>query len=113
MALTKCPNCDKRISSQLMLCPHCGFKRGEVDEEELKETRRRKLRDKVYRLNMSSYAALTLLVAAFAWYWVETEGFMHRSSNGPYVLFSLGAVAYMVIRAFLFKQKVALKKLLQ
>lgn len=111
MALTQCPSCDNRISTQLTLCPHCGFQRGEVDEEEFKEFRRRKLRDKIYRLNMGSYVALTLLVGAFAWYWVETGGFMHRSSNGPYVLFSLGAVTYTVIRGFLFKYKSALKKL--
>jgi len=113
MALTQCPRCDKRISGQLMLCPYCGFQRGEVDEDELKESRRRKLRDNVYYLNMGSYAALTLLVAAFAWYWVETEGFLHRSSNGPYVLFALGAIIYMVIRVFLFKRKSALRKLRQ
>ena len=113
MALTQCPSCDNRISTQLTLCPHCGFERGEVDEEDLKESRRRELRNKIYRLNMGSYVALTLLVAAFAWYWVETEGFLHRSPNGPYVLFSVGAITYLVIRFFLFKRKADLRKLRQ
>jgi hypothetical protein len=111
MALAQCPNCDERISSQFKLCPHCGFQRGEVDEVELKEFRRRKLRDSVYHLQMASYAALTLLVAAFAWYWVETEGFAYRSSIGPYLLFTLGALAYMLIRVFLFRRKAALRKM--
>ena len=111
MALSQCPSCDKRISSQIMLCPHCGFQRGEVNEEELKEFRRRKLRDRVYRLKMASYAALTLLVAAFGWYWAETESFQYQSSMGPYLLFSLGAVTYLVIRVLLFKNKAALRKI--
>jgi hypothetical protein len=113
MALAQCPSCDKKISSQVTLCPHCGFQRGEVDEEALKEFRRREIRDNIYHLNMGSYAALTLLVAAFAWYWVETEGFLYRSPNGPYVLFSVGAITYLVIRAFMFKRKADLKKLRQ
>ena len=111
MALAQCPNCDKRISSQVMLCPHCGFKRGEVDEEELKEFRRRRLRDRVYHLKMASYAALTLLVVAFGWYWADTESFQYQSSLGPYLLFSLGAVIYLVIRILLFKYKTALRKI--
>ena len=111
MALGQCPNCDKKISSQIMLCPHCGFQRSEVDEEELKEFRRRKLRDRVYHLKMASYAALTLLVAAFGWYWAETGNFQYQSSMGPYLLFSLGAVIYLVIRVFLFKNKTALRKM--
>lgn len=112
MALAQCPNCDKKISSQVRLCPYCGFKRGEVDEEELKEFRRRKLRDRVYHLKMASYAALTLLVAAFGWYWADTESFQYQSSLGPYLLFSLGAVIYLVIRIFLFKYKAALRKMI-
>lgn len=111
MALERCPGCDKKLSSQLTLCPHCGFQRGEVDEDEFKESRRRELRDSVYHLNMASYVALTILVAAFAWYWVQTEGFLYRSSIGPYMLFSLGAISYLVIRAFMFKRKTALRKL--
>lgn len=111
MALGQCPNCDKTISSQIMLCPHCGFQRGEVNEEELKEFRRRELRDRVYRLKMASYAALTLLVAAFAWYWAETESFQYQSSMGPYLLFSIGAVVYLVIRVLLFKNKTYLRKI--
>lgn len=111
MAIVKCPKCDNRISSQISTCPHCGFQRGEVDEEELRELRRRELRDRVYYLKMASYAVLTLLLAAFAWHWVETESFKYRSSVGPYVLFAIGATAYFVIRVFLFKFNLALRKI--
>jgi len=111
MAIVKCPKCDKRISGQISICPYCGFQRGEVDEEALRESRRRELRDKVYYLKMASYAALTLLLAAFAWYWVETESFKYRSSIGPYMLFGIGATAYFVIRVLLFKFNLTLRKI--
>jgi len=111
MAIVSCPSCDKNIPSRIMLCPHCGFQRGEVEEEQLKEFRRRKLRDRIYHLKMASYAALTLLVAAFGWYMAETGGFQHRSSTGPYIMFAVGSVFYLGIRVYLYKFKIALKKL--
>lgn len=94
-----------------MLCPYCGFQRGEVSEEQLYEFRRRKLRDRIYRLKMASYVALTFLIGAFGWYLAETAGFQYRSSAGPYILFTIGAACYLVIRVYLYKSKVALRKL--
>jgi len=111
MAIISCPNCDKNISSRTMLCPYCEFQRGEVAEEELKEHRRRKIRDRIYHLKMVSYVALTLLAAAFGWYIVDTSGFQNRASMGPYALFTLGAAFYLVIRVYLFMAKSALKKI--
>lgn len=111
MAIVKCPKCDNRVSSQINICPQCGFKRGVVDEEALRESRRRELRDRVYYLKMASYAVLTLLLVAFAWYWVETDSFRYQSSMGPYVLFAIGAIAYFVIRVFLFKFRLALRRI--
>lgn len=111
MAIVKCPRCDNKISSQITTCPNCGFQRGEVDEDELREFRRRELRDRVYYLKMASYAVLTLLLAAFVWYWFETESFRYRSSMGPYVLFVISATAYIVIRVLLFKFNLALRKI--
>lgn len=110
MAIVNCPKCDKHISSRTMVCPYCGFQRDEVAEQELKEFRRRKLRDRVYHLKMASYAALTLLVASFGWYLVDTTSFQHRASAGPYVLFTIGAAIYLVIRVYLYKSRSALKK---
>lgn len=110
MAIVNCPKCNKNISSRTTLCPYCGFQRGEVAEQELKEFQRRKLRDRVYHLKMASYAALTLLVASFGWYLVDTSGFQHRASAGPYILFTIGAAIYVVIRVYLFKSRAALRK---
>ena len=111
MAIILCPKCEKNVSSHSMLCPYCGFERGEVAEDALREFRRRQLRDRVYHLKMASYAALTLLIAAFGWYLVDTSGFKYQSSMGPYVLFAAGAVCYLVIRVYLYKFKAALRKL--
>ena len=111
MAIIPCPSCDKQISSRTMLCPYCGFQRGEVEEEQLKEFRRRKLRDRIYRLKMASYVALTLLIAAFGWYLAESAGLQYRPSAGPYALFTVGAACYLVIRIYLYKNKTALRKL--
>jgi len=111
VAIVNCPKCDKNISSLTSVCPYCEFERGEVAEGELKETRRRKIRDRIYHLKMASYAALALLLAAIAWYMKDTAGFQHRASVGPYILFTIGAAIYLVIRVLLFRFDSALKKI--
>ena len=111
MAIISCPNCDKPISNRTMLCLYCGFQRGEVSEAQLNEFRRRKLRDRIYHLKMASYLALTFLIGAFGWYLAETSGFQYRSTMGPYVMFTVGAACYLVIRVYLYKFRAALRKL--
>lgn len=111
MAIISCPKCEKLISSHTSICPYCGFRRGEVSEAQWKEFQRRKLRDRIYHLKMSSYAALALLIAASGWFLVATENLQHRSSTGPYILFAVGCLCYLVIRLYLYRFKAALRKL--
>lgn len=111
MAIISCPSCKKNISSHTMLCPYCGFQRGEVEEEQLKEFHRRKLRDRIYHLKMSSYAALFLLIVAFGWLLVASSNFQQMPSIGPYVLVGVGASCYLVIRIYLHRAKTELRKL--
>ncbi len=111
MAIVTCPGCEKHISSHTKVCPYCGFQRDAVAEERLRELRRRELRDRVYYLKMASYAALALLIAAFGWYLVESPGLQGKPSVGSYVLFTIGAVCYLLIRINLHKFKAALRKL--
>jgi len=111
MAIIACPKCDKQVSSHAAICPYCGFQQGEVSEVQLKEFQRRKLRDRIYHLKMSSYAALALLIAAFGWFLIDTANLQHMPSNGPYILFGAGSLFYLVIRYYLYHAKVALKKL--
>ena len=111
MAITTCPSCSKPISSRSNLCPHCGFKRGEVAEKQLQEFRRRKLRDRIYHLKMYSYVTLTALLIAFGWYLVDTSNFQHRASMGPYLLFAVSGLCYAVIRGYLYKARADLRKI--
>ena len=114
MAIVDCPECGKKISSHAPICSHCGFQMGEVSEEQFEVFRARKLRDKIYHLNMISYAVITAFVAGFGWYWWDSGGFEHRSSAGPFILMGLAAVAYLFVRVLLFRnrhrQKVLRKK---
>jgi len=111
MSIISCPDCAKKISSQVVLCPHCGFQMGEATEEDLLVFQQRRARDKVYHLNMTSYAVITVFVAAFGWYWWSTGGFLHKSSMGPFILMGISAVAYVVVRGLLFQAKKRLKEL--
>jgi len=111
MAIISCPKCKKPISSHTALCPYCGFQQSEVSEAQLKEFQRRTLRDRIYHLKMSSYAALALLIAAFGWFLLDTSNLQRMPSNGPYILFGVGSLCYLVIRYYLYKAKTALNRL--
>ena len=105
MAIITCPECGKKFSSHAPICSQCGFQKGEVSEEQIEVFRARKLRDKVYHLNMISYAVITAFVAGFGWYWWDSAGFEHQSSAGPFILMGLAAVAYLFIRVLLFRAR--------
>ena len=86
MSIIACPECKKKISSRSAICSFCGFQLGEVTEEDLDIFRARRLRDQIYRMNMISYAVITVFVAAFGWYWWDSGGFTQPSSRGPFIL---------------------------
>ena len=109
--IVNCPNCRKPMSSKVQACPNCGEALGEVSDEQLQEFARRRLRDKVYRLKMASYAAITMLLVAAAWYFYETADLDLTPSPGPIVLVAIGAVAYVLTRALLFRARRALKQI--
>ena len=113
MSIIACPECGKKISSRASICSYCGFQMGEVSEEDLQVYHARKLRDRIYHLNMSSYAAITLFVAAFGWYWWDSEGFVRPPTAGPFILMGVAALAYLVVRAFLFRAKQRRKQMRQ
>jgi hypothetical protein len=109
--ITNCPNCNKPMSSLAPLCPNCGFASGEVSEDDLQEFQRRKLRDRLYRLKMTSYAVISAFLAAFGWYWWDTAGFVQASGPGPVIAIGVATVVYLAIRAFLFQASREMKKL--
>jgi hypothetical protein len=113
MSIVSCPECNKKMSSKAPVCPNCGYQAGEVDEEQLAVFRARRLREKIYRLNMFSYLAITVFVAGFGWYWWASGGFVEPSPPGPFVVMGLSAVAYLVVRVFLFRYRHQKKALAQ
>ncbi len=107
--IINCPSCRKPMSSKATVCPNCGAERGELTDEQLSELSRRRLRDRIYRLKMASYAAISVLLAAAGWYFYEASDLDLTPSTGPLLLVAIGSVAYVVVRAFLFSAKRALK----
>lgn len=105
MAIIACPDCGKKISSHAVICSFCGFQLGEATERDFEVFRARKLRDQRYRLNMMSYLVITLFLAGFAWYWWDSKGFLQPPSIGPMLLMCAAAVAYIIVRAFLFQNR--------
>lgn len=105
MSIIPCPECGKNISSQAPVCSHCGTQLGEASEEDMAIFRARRLRDRIYRLNMTSYLVITVFLAGFGWYWWDSAGFSQVSSKGPFILMGVAAVAYLVVRGFLFKAR--------
>lgn len=111
MSIIACPGCGKKISSKAPLCLHCGLERGEATDADLHVYQMRQAREKIYRLNMTSYAVITAFVAGFGWYWWSTGGFVQSSGWGPFILMGASAVGYVVVRALLFSARSRLKSL--
>lgn len=105
MAIVSCPECGKKISHLAVQCLNCGFQRGELSDEQMLVYRRRRARDHVYHLNMTSYAVITTFIAAFGWYWWDTAGFQQSSTVGPFILMGISALAYLVVRGLLFRAR--------
>jgi hypothetical protein len=113
MAIVFCQACGKKVSDKATLCGHCGFQRGEVSDEQLNLFRQRKARDRIYHLNMASYAVISVFVAGFGWYWWESGGYTQPASSAPFITMSIAAIAYIVVRGLLFQAKRQLKQLRQ
>jgi hypothetical protein len=113
VSIISCSECGKKISSRAVICSYCGAQLGEVTEEDLRLNQARRLRDRIYRLNMTSYAVITAFIAACCWYWWESRGFSQIMARGPFVLMGIAAIAYLVVRAFLFRNRQQLKAMRQ
>jgi len=111
MSIVSCPQCGNKISSLAKICLHCGSKRSEFGVEQSPVFRQRQARERVYHLKMTTYAVLSVLLAAFAWYWWDSSGFQQRSSRGPFIAMGLSGIAYVTVRVFLYQAQRKLKQL--
>lgn len=109
--IVNCPNCNKQISSMAALCTHCGFARDQASEEAMLEFKRRKLRDRLYHLKMTSYAVISVFLAGFGWYWWDTEGFQTGSGTGPVIVLAIASIGYLVVRVLLWTARREMRKL--
>ncbi|KAA9129550.1 hypothetical protein F3N42_15245 [Marinihelvus fidelis] len=109
--IVECPKCNKPMSSVAPRCPACGFVPEDLSDEQREELQRRRLRDRIYHLKMTSYVAISLMLAACGWYWWESPEFTQAPGTVPVILLSLGVVGYLVTRVFLHSARKQLKKL--
>lgn len=105
MSIIACPECGKHISSRAVICSHCGVELGEVTEQDRAVFQARRLRDRIYHLNMISYAVITVFLGGFGWYWWDSSAFTQPPTAGPFVLMGLAGAAYIVVRAMLFRNR--------
>ena len=105
MSVIPCPKCGKQISSKAVICQNCGHQLGEATEDDLRIYQARKLRDRIYRLNMFSYLVISVFLAGFGWYWYDSGGFARMSSAGPFIMMGIAAASYLVVRFFLFRAR--------
>lgn len=74
MALTRCPECRKKISRQAEFCPHCGFSFKEEDLERYKQTlEARRLHNqainrKSAKIQLIWLCIFALVIAITAWF---------------------------------------------
>lgn len=100
MAITTCPNCKKRISDQVDVCPHCDAALGELTEENLARIRHRRWSKHVYVAKNLTYVGMTLVIVGAMWWWMG--GWKATVPHGAVFLIALGFTGYLVSRGWLF-----------
>lgn len=94
-----------------MFCSRCGYTEGDLSEKQLHLLHSRRLREKIYQISMVSYAVISVFAVGFGWFWWSSGGFEHRPGAGPYILMGITALAYLVVRALLFRNRQKLSAL--
>ncbi|RFF26953.1 MULTISPECIES: zinc ribbon domain-containing protein [unclassified Wenzhouxiangella] len=100
MAITTCPDCKKRISDQVNVCPHCDAVLGELTEENLARIRQRRWSKRVYLAKNLTYLGMTLVIVGAIWWWMA--GWRSPVPQGAVFLIALGFLGYLVSRGWLF-----------
>ena len=98
MSIIGCPGCGKRVSSQALHCPVCGY--GIKDKEgglSLEEAAARNIREKKYKLQYHVYFALVLVIvgAVIMWFDYDADG---ETSSYSLMVVVAGVGWYLVTR---------------
>lgn len=119
MALIKCPSCRTKISTVAEACPKCGFamkKDGKANPDEIKLFLKRQLRDRMYRLRMFSYVAMSItMIGALPMLWDYIKGLeigeavVLKDHWGIYAV-AVGFICYMITRSIMVHVKSEHKK---
>jgi len=107
MALVHCPACRTKMSSVAKVCPKCGYSKdpdAEINPEQVKLFQKRQFRNRMYKLRMLSYVAMTItMLGALPMLWdyirgiEQAEPIVMIKHWGIYAI-AVGFVLYMVIR---------------
>ncbi len=94
MALLQCPNCNKRISSLVKVCPHCSQKNSS-DNESLNKISHIKRSNQL--MNQSILAMTLFIAGVMIWFWggEPAEG---MRANIAVVCSVFGFFAYLICR---------------
>jgi len=102
MAIIHCPQCSKRISSMVNVCPHCDIALGELTAGEQERLQRRRWKRQVYRATNLSYLGLTALVIGAMWWWfAEPQGWALPPPLPAVSMVIVGAAVYLVARCWM------------
>ncbi len=110
MALVNCPACRTKMSSVAKVCPKCNYSRdpeAEIDPEQVKLFQKRQFRDRMYKLRMFSYVAMTItMIGALPMLWdyiqaLEQGKMVVLLEHWGIYAIAVGFVMYMLIRAFM------------
>lgn len=109
MSIIHCPACGKRTSSVQKVCPHCNADLN-VSETDM-SSMRRQLKDRLYKMRMWGYVALTVMVLAIIIWWVPTKGRLVDPAQWLKMLFLVGLAGQLFTRYHIIQVKRRLKGL--
>ncbi|MDT8408749.1 MAG: hypothetical protein RQ741_04040 [Wenzhouxiangellaceae bacterium] len=96
MAIIRCPNCSRRMSSLARSCPSCHEPIGELTDTERERLAYARWRKRLYQARNITYGAMTLVVVGMILWWLdEPQGLGLPIGTLPGVLLGAGLIVYI------------------
>ena len=109
MSLVTCKACGQRMSHLSKQCPHCDDDGSPPIHDVGLQKKRRQLLDWRYRVRMTSYTAVTVIVTGVIIWWTQ-NGLLSRPESLPSTFMAIGTFIYFCARAGLFWIAIQLRK---